>query len=247
MDKLMQENDICNKFTQNRLKNIIEKTMLHRNYYLVFPISLAYNLLEKNKTEENIFLANVLDWITELFVTSYFLLDDIMDNSETRWQQTCSYADAPKTILYDSKIMQWSGYNLLKEHFFYKPYYKSLNDIWDLYGNEKVYGKRGNDISQGKFTWLFAKAQEVSNATQLKIIANNYGKEDLDCCKTVESIYDELNLIVEYFKYKHEHTEDINSKTTEINDESVAKVFYHCLHFFEIADLMVLQDSIKGY
>ncbi|KAF5281191.1 hypothetical protein FQR65_LT14840 [Abscondita terminalis] len=124
---------------------------------------------------------------------------------------------------------------------------QAQNDIWDLYGNEKVYGKRGNDISQGKFTWLFAKAQEVSNATQLKTIANNYGKEDLDCCKTVESIYDELNLIVEYFKYKHEHTEDINSKTTEINDESVAKVFYHCLHFFEIADLMVLQDSIKGY
>ncbi|KAF5283309.1 hypothetical protein FQR65_LT13966 [Abscondita terminalis] len=331
IDTLIKENDICSNFAQDRLKNMIEKTMLNRNYYSIFPISLAYNLMETNKSEDNIFLAIILDWITELFISSYFLLDDMIDNSETRWKQLCSYTTAPKTTLYNSKLMRCSGYSLLKKYFFNKPYYKSLvqliqqstimtvlgqcldinkcfltneknganyysmkmfeyfaeqktyffycrfsvyaamyladkemnhelvqidnvfkklahiqqaqNDIWDLYGSEKVMGKRGNDISQGKFTWLIAKAQELSSTTQLETIKNNYGKEDLECCKNVELIYDQLNLLTEYFNYKRKYIDDINSKISKIEDKGIVKVLYTCLEFFEIGDLIILQHK----
>ena len=70
-----------------------------------------------------------------------------------------------------------------------------LQDDWiDLYGSTAKTGKIGTDIPDGKVSWLFAKAIEISNENQKKILLENIGQNNNEKILKVIEIYKELEI-----------------------------------------------------
>ena len=65
---------------------------------------------------------------------------------------------------------------------------RAVDDFYDVYSGS------GTNISEGKLTWLIAKALEKASPEQKKTLEDNYGKKDDKCIEAVKKIYNELNL-----------------------------------------------------
>ncbi|PWA39802.1 Chrysanthemyl diphosphate synthase, chloroplastic [Artemisia annua] len=91
-------------------------------------------------------------------------------------------------------------------------YYQVQDDYFDTFGDPKVVGKIGTDIEDCKCSWLIAKALELANEEQKKILNENYGRKDLDKVAKVKELYHTLNLQGAYEDYeKSTHEELITS------------------------------------
>ncbi|KAI8420106.1 hypothetical protein MSG28_008688 [Choristoneura fumiferana] len=96
---------------------------------------LAYKMLEKpeNLTPENVHLANVMGWCTEMFHTHQLLLNDIMEGTEMRrgapaWHRR---PDVGLSSINDAILVQSAMYSTLKKHFHAKPYYKNVIEMFN--------------------------------------------------------------------------------------------------------------------
>ncbi|CAH2042353.1 unnamed protein product, partial [Iphiclides podalirius] len=96
---------------------------------------LAYKILEKpdNLTPENVHLANIMGWCTEMFHTHQLLLNDIMDSSEMRRGAPCWYRrpEVGLSSINDAIFVQSAMYSTLKRHFSGKSYYKNVLEMFN--------------------------------------------------------------------------------------------------------------------
>eukprot|EP00823_Brevimastigomonas_motovehiculus_P009434 TRINITY_DN9095_c0_g1_i1.p1 TRINITY_DN9095_c0_g1~~TRINITY_DN9095_c0_g1_i1.p1 ORF type:complete len:404 (-),score=73.80 TRINITY_DN9095_c0_g1_i1:177-1340(-) len=68
------------------------------------------------------------------------------------------------------------------------------DDYLDCYGDPKVIGKVGTDIKDHKCSWLLVQALLKCSPEQLKIIQENYGKDDEKCEKKVKELYSAIGM-----------------------------------------------------
>nr|AAX78434.1 farnesyl diphosphate synthase [Anthonomus grandis] len=94
----------------------------------------AYKMLEdpKNLTPENIKLASVLGWCLEMIHSCFLVLDDIMDNSETRRGSLCWYRQngIGLSAINDGLILENAVYTLLKMHLRDHPAYVPIIELF---------------------------------------------------------------------------------------------------------------------
>ncbi|XP_045483525.1 farnesyl pyrophosphate synthase 1-like isoform X1 [Harmonia axyridis] len=103
-----------------------------------------------------------------------------------------------------------------KKIFFYLGYlYHTQNDLLDIYG-EDLAGKSGKDIGDNRITYLIAMAQRKASDSQMKRLRNNYGKRDPECIAAVKEIYDELDILGEYYKQEEEYLEKVSEEIQKI-------------------------------
>ncbi|XP_028158125.1 uncharacterized protein LOC114351208 [Ostrinia furnacalis] len=96
---------------------------------------LSYKMLAKpdDLTPENIHLANIMGWCTEMFHTHQLLLNDIMEGTELRRGAPCWYrrADVGLSGINDAVQVQSAMYSTLKKYFSNKPYYKNVLETFN--------------------------------------------------------------------------------------------------------------------
>jgi len=90
----------------------------------------AYRMLANpnDLTDENLRLARILGWCTELSQAFYLVEDDIMDHSKIRRGQKCWYLynDIGLSAINDGILLEQASYQLLRIHFKDKPCYMNL-------------------------------------------------------------------------------------------------------------------------
>ena len=92
-------------------------------------------------------------------------------------------------------------------------------DDWiDIYGTSAKIGKVGSDIQEGKVTWLFAKAMEIGNEQQKKLLMENNGHKEQEKVDTVKQIYSDLH--IEEICLHHQEQEYENVKKLLENADS---------------------------
>ncbi|CAK1551477.1 unnamed protein product [Leptosia nina] len=96
---------------------------------------LAYKMVEKkeNLTPENIHLANIMGWCTEMFHTLQLLSGDVMERREMRRGVPCWHKrpDVGLSGVNDASMIQAAMYSTLKRHFSSKPYYKNVLEMFN--------------------------------------------------------------------------------------------------------------------
>uniref|UniRef100_A0A1I8P9H1 Farnesyl pyrophosphate synthase n=1 Tax=Stomoxys calcitrans TaxID=35570 RepID=A0A1I8P9H1_STOCA len=87
---------------------------------------------EQHQTKENIKLAQILGWCTEMVNGFLLLYDDIMDGSSTRRGQSCWYKleDVGMIAINDTIIIENAIYILLRKHFRDKECYASIMELF---------------------------------------------------------------------------------------------------------------------
>merc|ERR1712151_137119 len=68
-------------------------------------------------------------------------------------------------------------------------YFQIQDDYLDCFGDPKTIGKVGTDIQENKCGWLCVMALERVNATQRKIMEENYGRFDDDRVAKIKELY----------------------------------------------------------
>ncbi|KAL8208934.1 hypothetical protein R6Q57_008346 [Mikania cordata] len=105
-------------------------------------------------------------------------------------------------------------------------YYQVQNDYLDTFGDPNVYGKTGTDIEEFKCSWLIAKALELANKEQMKILVENYGSTDQANVDKVKELYHTLNLQGAYEDYE----EQTHAKLTKLIDSHPKKAIQAVLN-----------------
>jgi farnesyl diphosphate synthase len=95
----------------------------------------SYKLLKEGKelTDDEVFLACALGWCIEWLQAYFLVLDDIMDNSQTRRGQPCWYK-IPKIgmiAVNDGVLLRNHIPRILKKYFRSKAYYVDLIDLFN--------------------------------------------------------------------------------------------------------------------
>ncbi|KAH7841924.1 hypothetical protein Vadar_018316 [Vaccinium darrowii] len=94
----------------------------------------SYKLLKGEElSDDEVFLACALGWCIEWLQAYFIVIDDIMDNSDTRRDQPCWYK-VPKVGLIaanDAVVLRNHIPRILKKHFKGKPYYVDLLDLFN--------------------------------------------------------------------------------------------------------------------
>ncbi|KAF2882273.1 hypothetical protein ILUMI_23893 [Ignelater luminosus] len=99
-------------------------------------------------------------------------------------------------------------------------YLQVQNDISDCYGNPEVTGKKGNDIQEGRNTWLIVKALEDGTLTQREIIKQHYGKPSLESEEKIQVVYNSLHILDKFLQYEEETYRNICNDVLKLPDES---------------------------
>lgn len=83
-------------------------------------------------------------------------------------------------------------------------FFQIQDDYLDCYGDPEVIGKIGTDIQDNKCGWLVVQALKKCDASQRKVIEDNYGKKDKACEKRIKELYVALDLEAVYEAYEEE-------------------------------------------
>ncbi|XP_023945259.2 uncharacterized protein LOC112051030 [Bicyclus anynana] len=96
---------------------------------------LAYKMLEKqdNLTPENIHLANIMGWCTEMFHTHQMLAIDMMEGAEMRRGVPCWHRQPNVGLggINDLALVNAAMCSTLKRYFSNKPYYKNVLEMFN--------------------------------------------------------------------------------------------------------------------
>ncbi|KAG7209639.1 hypothetical protein KM043_011286 [Ampulex compressa] len=89
-------------------------------------------VMPEQQTEDNIRLARILGWCTELVQAFFLIIDDIQDRSKTRRNQPCWYLhnDIGLAAINDAMMLEMALYQLLKTHFKGKDCYVDLLEVF---------------------------------------------------------------------------------------------------------------------
>lgn len=92
-------------------------------------------------------------------------------------------------------------------------------DDWiDIYGTSAKIGKVGSDIQEGKVTWLFAKAMEVGNEQQKKLLMENNGHKEQEKVDIVKQIYSDLHIEELCIQHQDQEYQIIKDTMSKIDD-----------------------------
>ena len=69
------------------------------------------------------------------------------------------------------------------------------DDFLDLYGDPKLTGKVvGNDIVEGKCSWLIVNALNLADERQMEVIREHYGRDSPASVAKIKRLFEELRL-----------------------------------------------------
>ena len=74
--------------------------------------------------------------------------------------------------------------------------YQAMGDFNDVFPGPG--SSMGTDIQEGRLTWMMCKALDKASPEQKKILAENYGKRDKKCVRSVKKVFQELDLKKNY-------------------------------------------------
>ncbi|GJX79897.1 farnesyl diphosphate synthase [Tanacetum coccineum] len=103
-------------------------------------------------------------------------------------------------------------------------YAQVQDDYFDTFGDPNVVGKIGTDIESFKCSWLVAKALELSNVEQKKILSENYGIKDPVKVAKVKKLYHTLNLEAVYEDYENKTHKELIKSIEVLPNKAVQEV-----------------------
>ncbi|XP_026738337.1 farnesyl pyrophosphate synthase 1-like [Trichoplusia ni] len=112
---------------------------------------------------------------------------------------------------------------LINLHFCYQ------NDYSDVYEKESESGKTGNDIQEGKLTWLALTALPRCNEQQLATFKEFYGSPDPEHVKQIKQIYDDLKLPKLYEESESKMYNELLGRIRALPTEPERKFFLNLL------------------
>ena len=83
-------------------------------------------------------------------------------------------------------------------------FFQVQDDYLDCFGDPKRTGKVGEDIKDGKCSWLIVMALQRANPKQKEELKKYYGSSNAEDVANVKAIYDELNLPKLFYQYEEE-------------------------------------------
>ncbi|KAJ1702425.1 hypothetical protein LUZ63_002204 [Rhynchospora breviuscula] len=143
--ELMHDADI--KFTEEmrlRVEEILDYNVPRGKLNRGLAVIETYKALKGDElSEEEFFLASVLGWCLEWIQACLLVLDDIMDNSQTRRGRICWYRQ-PKVglkAINHGILLKGHAHRILKKYFRGKPYYPDLIEITEEVGYQTSMGQ----------------------------------------------------------------------------------------------------------
>ncbi|KAJ8925720.1 hypothetical protein NQ315_009567 [Exocentrus adspersus] len=115
-------------------------------------------------------------------------------------------------------------------------FFQIQDDFLDCFGDPAVTGKKGNDIKEGKCSWLAVVALQRATPAQRKIMEEHYGRAEEESLQAIRNLYEELDLPSTYAVYEEE---SFNIIRTQI--QQVSKGLPHDL-FFKIMKQIYKRD-----
>nr|GEX88291.1 farnesyl diphosphate synthase [Tanacetum cinerariifolium] len=103
-------------------------------------------------------------------------------------------------------------------------YAQVQDDYFDTFGDPNIVGKIGTDIESFKCSWLVAKALELSNVEQKKILSENYGIKDPVKVAKVKKLYHTLNLEAVYEDYENKTHKELIKSIEVLPNKAVQEV-----------------------
>ncbi|XP_043237289.1 farnesyl pyrophosphate synthase-like isoform X3 [Amphibalanus amphitrite] len=120
----------ANKWFAKVLQYNVQGGKMNRG--LAVPLTYKMLVPAEKQTEELMHQAYIVGWCVELMQAFFLVLDDIMDNSETRRGKECWYRKDGLGLpaINDAILMEAGIYKLLKLHCSSEPYYPNLIDLF---------------------------------------------------------------------------------------------------------------------
>lgn len=81
-------------------------------------------------------------------------------------------------------------------------FYKATDDYMDVFVDIKRYGVRGSDISEGRVTWLTARAMELASLEQKEEFSKHIGVRTEESVSKIVQLFEELNIVSEFNRYR---------------------------------------------
>ncbi|KAG8223487.1 hypothetical protein J437_LFUL004955 [Ladona fulva] len=108
-------------------------------------------------------------------------------------------------------------------------FFQVQDDFLDCFGNPEITGKVGNDIEDGKCTWLVVVALQRANKEQRALLEECYGSKDPACVSAVKALYEELGLPATYAIFEEESYNLIRTHIQQISRGLPHKLFFKFL------------------
>nr|ALL35408.1 isopentenyl diphosphate synthase [Psylliodes chrysocephala] len=125
-EHFVEDMEECRK----RFSLCLQKTVPNGKRVRGLTTVIAYKLLEKPEylTSENVKLANILGWSTELVEGALIVYDDLMDESHTRRNTICWHRQEGVGLIAvaDAIALNFSSYVILKKYFATHPHYANM-------------------------------------------------------------------------------------------------------------------------
>ncbi|XP_076884697.1 farnesyl diphosphate synthase 2-like [Bidens hawaiensis] len=103
-------------------------------------------------------------------------------------------------------------------------YSQMQNDYLDTFGDPNVVSQTGSDIENSTCSWLVAKALELANEEQTKILCENYGTKDPAKVAKVIELYHTLNLQRVYEDYENKTREELIKSIEALPSKPIQQV-----------------------
>ncbi|XP_014209666.1 farnesyl pyrophosphate synthase-like [Copidosoma floridanum] len=289
------------------LAKILQYNVPNSKKYRAQWLILAYKKLARPDllTAENLRLMRILCWCTEIIQSHFLIIDDILDNSQSRREQPCWYRleDVGHTAVNDAVLLEHATFHLLRMHFKDKPcylelmeamqeiimdvtigqaldvmatnalkksdwsaftidrfnlitkykssfmafllpmqfamylaeirdpevhkqtkeillkmgpFYQMQDDYFDCFSHPEAVGEEGNDIQEGKCTWLIADAYQRATLEQRKILQECYGVDDPKKVAKVKQLYIDLEVPKAYSICMEQTYHSLNNEIKQI-------------------------------
>jgi farnesyl diphosphate synthase len=104
-------------------------------------------------------------------------------------------------------------------------YFQIQDDYLDCYGTPEQIGKVGTDIQDKKCSWLVVEALKICNASQRKIIEDNYGVWDDKKVQKIKQLYRDLKIEQLFVSYEEESYRLIQNELVHISPKVPKEVY----------------------
>ncbi|XP_063236519.1 farnesyl diphosphate synthase-like isoform X2 [Bacillus rossius redtenbacheri] len=95
-------------------------------------------------------------------------------------------------------------------------FYQIQNDYWDCYQDSGLTGKSGNDVKEGKCTWLSVVALQSASAKQKAAFQECYGHPLCSHTSVVKDLYEELDIHSKYKDYEQKTYDKLFAKICQV-------------------------------
>uniref|UniRef100_A0A1Y1KX09 RGS domain-containing protein n=1 Tax=Photinus pyralis TaxID=7054 RepID=A0A1Y1KX09_PHOPY len=98
--------------------------------------------------------------------------------------------------------------------------------MWDCFCAHKDVGKSPSDVVNGKTTWISGTVLLEANRRQLKKFLENYGREDIESQRIVFEIFDELDIVGLFRKFRRDLMWECDEHASSVAHPAVAKMIH---------------------